>query len=802
MLTSLKEIEAYRRGTEPPVPAYTWLRFLVSAEERIVNLERIRSIHELADANPVLDYVERTLRILDGLKLSFWVKEILETVLVWSETAKGGTVRQRMQWQADGINLFVHNIGAAQLFDRFNETGETGTDKLLVIRTLIETHGLIGQYIRGEVPFEGNEPLTEIVKRGLLTPEELHSLLIPLNHCIIGAVSPELWSAVRSEVEELTGHISSGEQPGVWSVRERLRKLRSGSIRRGENFEAEYEKVAEALEAIELARADEAGAPEAIELARADEAGAPEATERVREDEAETPEAIERVRVDEAGEAMPQGGQVFVGEALDGRTGEAGQPARAMQAEHMGQARYPGLALERALQPLAGKTLWYVESALQEFSLEEVVKVFMLALQTGATADSAMTMTDEPVHHISFERLMNAMYYDYKGVKKINVYKKRIIEKFLRELAFEHIGSSGAPVNPHLAYKVERSPSAADTVFFTFEFSAAAEKLIEFCMEAEKSPLYEKAVLLLFDLFELRRDAYDRFHNEEEYLETMNRTADYKSVMLEFITGEKVLDIGPGGGVMLDLIEQRLPDKQPVGIDISTNVIEALNRKKQLEGHRWEVLKGDALNLKDYVHPGTVGTVIFSSILHELYSYIEWNGSRFNLDTVAAALRSAFDVLAAGGRIIIRDGIMTEPVEMKRRIRFLAQEDKEWLQRYAGDFAGRQTQVEYAENGDAVMPVNDAMEFLYTYTWGEEAYVHEVQEQFGYFTPSGYADFIGKVLGPEAVIVEFRHFLQEGYTDALAGKVVFMDEKGSPVPLPDSTCLIVIEKRGETHLDN
>ncbi|MCY9588892.1 methyltransferase domain-containing protein [Paenibacillus chitinolyticus] len=760
MLTSLKAIEEYRRGAEPPVPAYTWLRFLVSAEERIVNLERIRSIHELADANPVLDYVERTLRILDGLKLSFWVKEILETVLVWSETAKGGTVRQRMQWQADGVNLFVHNIGSAQLFDRFNEMGETGTDKLLVIRTLIETHGLLGQYIRGEVPFEGNEPLTEIVKRGLLTPEELQSLLIPLNHCIIGAVSPELWSTVRSEVEELTAHISSGEQPGVWSVRERLRKLRSGSIRQGENFEAEYEKVAEALE------------------------------------------ATERVRVDKAGEGMPQGGQVFVGEALDGGTRQARQPARTKQAEHISQAGYSGLALERALQPLAGKTLWYVESALQEFSLEEVVKVFMLALQTGATTDSAMTMTDEPVHHISFERLMNAMYYDYKGVKKINVYKKRIIEKFLRELAFEHIGSSGAPVNPHLAYKVERSPSAADTVFFTFEFSAAAEKLIEFCMEAEKSPLYEKAVLLLFDLFELRRDAYDRFHNEEEYLETMNRTADYKSVMLEFITGEKVLDIGPGGGVMLDLIEQRLPDKQPVGIDISTNVIEALNRKKQLEGHRWEVLKGDALNLKDYVHPGTVGTVIFSSILHELYSYIEWNGSRFNLDTVAAALRSAFDVLAAGGRIIIRDGIMTEPAEMKRRIRFLAHEDKEWLLRYTGDFAGRQIQVEYAENGDAVMPVNDAMEFLYTYTWGEEAYVHEVQEQFGYFTPSGYADFIGKVLGPEAVIVEFRHFLQEGYTDALAGKVVFMDEKGAPVPLPDSTCLIVIEKRGETHLDN
>ncbi|SEG64848.1 class I SAM-dependent methyltransferase [Paenibacillus sp. UNC499MF] len=762
MLTSLNAIEAYRRGDETPVSVYSWLRFLVSAEERIVNLERIRSIHELAEANPVLDYVERTLRILDGLGLSFWVKEILETVLVWSETAKGGTVRQRMQWQADGINLFVHNIGSAQLFDRFNETGETETDKIRVIRTLIETHGLIGQYIRGEVPFEGNGPLTEIVKRGLLTPGELQSLLLPLNQCVIGAVSPELWNTVHSEVEKLAEHISKGQHPGGWSVRERLRKLRSRSIRRGENFEAEYERVAEALEAVERARGEKPG-----------------------EGESRNRDVLSGVVLDAgAGQA---GQAAKTGQAVNGQTGQSAETAR-----------HTAHILERALEPLAGKTLWYVESALQDFSLEEVVKIFMLALQTEANT----VMPEEPVHHISFERLMNAMYYDYKGVKKINVYKKRIIEKFLREFAFEHIGTDGAPVNPHLAYKVERSPSSADTVFFTFEFSAAAEKLIEFCMEAEKSPLYEKAVLLLFDLFELRRDAYDRFHNEDEYLETMNRTADYKSVMLDFITGEKVLDIGPGGGVMLDLIEQRLPDKQPVGIDISTNVIEALNRKKQLEGHRWEVLKGDALNLKDYVHPGTVGTVIFSSILHELYSYIEWNGSKFNRDTIAAALRSAFDVLAVGGRIIIRDGIMTEPVETKRRIRFLAREDKEWLKRYAGDFAGRQIQVEYMGDGDAVMPVNDAMEFLYTYTWGEEAYVHEVQEQFGYFTPSDYADFIGKVLGPEAVIVEFRHFLQEGYTDALADKVVFMDEAGDPVPLPDSTCLIVIEKRGETHLDN
>ena len=130
-------------------------------------------------------------------------------------------------------------------------------------------------------------------------------------------------------------------------------------------------------------------------------------------------------------------------------------------------------------------------------------------------------------------------------------------------------------------------------------------------------------------------------------------------MILDYITGTAVLDIGPGGGV-LDLIEERLPQARPVGIDISSNVIEALEKRKRLEHKAWEVMKGDALNLRDYVEPGSVDTVIFSSILHELYSYIETDGSRFNTATVEAPCSVPMTCLLQG-RIIIRDGIMTEP---------------------------------------------------------------------------------------------------------------------------------------------
>lgn len=694
MLKSLQAIEAYREREQVDGSEVPWLEYIVQAELTIVNLERVESLQSLAQQNPVLDYVERSLRVLDSLPLSYWIKELAEETLVWSETAKGGTLRQRRGWQEEGINIFVHNIGSAELYRRsmsgLRQEAAGSEEKRMVVHTLIETHGLIGQQIRGEVPPAVNLPLSGLVEHGLLSTDELERLLFALNHCIISAVSPELWQEVRPRVMELIAVIASGKLQLEVPMKERLRRMRAGSIEQGEDYETEWDRLVE---------------------------------------EGFRPDALER---------------------------------------------------------LQSATFWYVESALQTFSLEQFLKV--MSLVAGSRP--------QEVSHLSFEAVMNSIHYDYKGSKKINVYKKRIIEKYLSELDWEEIRSGVKPSgsNPHLAHRLVRKEHLPDTLFFQFEFSPAAEKLIEFCMEAEKSALYERAVLLLFDLFGLRRDAFDRFHNEDTYLSQMNDTADYKAVILDYVTGRKVLDIGPGGGVLLDLIEQRMPEAVPVGIDISSNVIEALRQRKQREGRRWEVLQGDALNLKDYVEAGTVDTVIFSSILHELYSYVPLGGKKFNHDTVAAALASAFEVLADGGTIIIRDGIMSEPEDELRRVRFLEADGMAWLERYAGDFAGRRIRYEKLGPQEALLPVNDAMEFLYTYTWGEEAYIHEVQEQFGYFTPSQYRAFIEQTLGSRASIEVFRHYLQEGYTEALESRVEIMDDKGQSVPLPDSTCFIVIRK--------
>ena len=91
------------------------------------------------------------------------------------------------------------------------------------------------------------------------------------------------------------------------------------------------------------------------------------------------------------------------------------------------------------------------------------------------------------------------------------------------------------------------------------------------------------------------------------------------------------------------------------------------------------------------------------------------------------------------------------------------------------------------------MLVNDAMEFLYTYTWGEDSYPLEVKEQFGYLTPTEYVDLIHKHL-PNSRIIICNAFLQDGYEENLLNKISIYDEDMNTVKLPNSTCIIVIEK--------
>jgi cyclopropane fatty-acyl-phospholipid synthase-like methyltransferase len=260
----------------------------------------------------------------------------------------------------------------------------------------------------------------------------------------------------------------------------------------------------------------------------------------------------------------------------------------------------------------------------------------------------------------------------------------------------------GVHVNEHVSLAVQPFDQASEIVGVTFSFSQAGLKLIEFCQEAEKSALYERAIVLLYDFFEFRKDSFDRLQNEAAYLSDMNGAEDYKKKIADYAVGERMLDIGAGGGVMLDLLTDQHPEAEVIGIDLSVNVIEELQKRKVREHKPWHVKQADALDLPEYFEQESVDTIVFHRYCRR-FSYIPYEGKRFNHLVIVQALKSSFDILKRGGRIIIRDGIMTENKEEMRRIRFKDPDGMDFLKRYVHDFKGRKVQILEAEKDAAVL---------------------------------------------------------------------------------------------------
>lgn len=671
MIKSLKMITNYKNYKDE-----LWLNYLYNTKEKNYNILNVKSIKEI-NKHSVLNYVKKTLEILNDINnREILDKEILylvEETLKWSEVAKTGSKKDRKRWLEKKYDLFCHNIGSSEIY---NETNDN-----IIVSTLIKTHGLIGQYIKGEVNFSKNLSLYELIKNNNISKENLRKVLQVLNRCIIEAVSKDLYIEIESFVNEIIEDILNNKNSKKFDFKIKLQRLNRN-----------------------LSQSD-----------------------------------IDYIN------------------KLD-------------------------LIYTTKIQNLFDNfELWYYDGVLKEFNICDQIKI-LLYINENKSCNA---------EYLTFESFMHNMYLDYKNKREINIYKKRIIENFLNNITLEDIVNHNINPNPHIDFNIKK---VNKTLIFNFRFSIQAKKLIEFCEVAcISNSLYQKATYMLYDLFGFRKDAYDRFYNEIDYLNTMNNSLNQKAIILDYIVGNSVLDVGPGGGALLDLIEKKIPNSDIKGIDLSENVINELTKKKLKEGHMWNIIKGDALNLTRYFANNSIDTIIFSSIIHELYSYISYNGKKFNKDTIKVALKEAYSILSINGRIIIRDGIMSSPVNSYRIIEFNDKEDIKKLDRYINDFKGRKITYEKISDNKVKMLINDAMEFLYTYTWGEESYPLEVQEQFGYFTLDEYITFIKENL-PNAKIIESKSYLQKGYEENLLPKINFYDEDMNVVSLPDSTSIIVIEK--------
>lgn len=653
-----------------------WLTYLYNTLEKNYNYLNVSSLKEITN-HSVLNYCLKTLQVLDEInkeeKLAKDILYLVEETLKWSEVAKCGRKSERSLWRKKGYDLYAHNIGSSQIYLETNNN--------IIISTLIKTHGLVGQFLKGETTLNKNYELYLLIKNKLITKNKLRKVLIVLNKCIISGVSKNLYKDIEPKVIETIDLIINNQ------------------FNNQENYITRLEKLNKTLSKEELNY-----------LTR-----------------------------------------------LNNK-------------------------VKTCLEDLFSKVdIWYFESAIESFSLKEQIKI-LLIIQNHLT---------EKIDNVTFEKLMKDLYFNYHQKRELNLYKKRVIEYYLNTISYQDILHNKIKISPHIKINIKIENN---NLIFNFKYSIQIKKLIEFCEVASVNDSnYQKAIYMLYDLFGFRKDKFDRFFEETTYLEQMNHSKSDKEKILNYLVGQNILDIGSGGGIILNLLEKHNPNLNITGMDISQNVIEKLKTLKLKENHLWNIFKGDALNLNKYIKNNSQDTIIFSAIIHELYSYITFNGKKFNTETIKVVLTEAYKALRKGGRIIIRDGVMEENKDAYRIIEFYNPKDIEILNRFCHDFQGRNIKYTKLSENKVKLLVNDALEFLYTYTWGEEAYPMEVQEQFAYFTLKEYTKFIKEIL-PNSKIIIKKEYLQKGYNVNLLSKIAIYDENLNICNLPNSTLLIVIEK--------
>lgn len=216
---------------------------------------------------------------------------------------------------------------------------------------------------------------------------------------------------------------------------------------------------------------------------------------------------------------------------------------------------------------------------------------------------------------------------------------------------------------------------------------------------------------------------------EDRYFERMASAIGDKSRILPWVLPGHAIDVGAGGGELTARLAE-LPEVTATAVDFAPQSLQRLQADP-----RFTTVRGLAGDDAECFTDEPASTVVFNSVLHEVYSY-----SDDRMAAVERALEQAHRNLAAGGRIIIRDGVM--PVAPSRPARFLAPDDdlvSEYLRRsphpeLALTMVGRW----WCGTRHAVS------EALLTLTWGRESLPREALERYELHTLDGYSRFLAR----------------------------------------------------------
>ncbi len=661
---------------------------------------------------------------------------MLRAAIVHLDIAKTASTALRAEWTAKNITLDVHNEASAQIL-RANDRTRTWSlpdahAKLSL--ALIEAHGLAGQHVRGEGPIGMYAAFVTALRELGATGDANDARSDRANDGANDRTNDR--SIVRSFDASL-----------ALDALHVLDACDTAAVREGLLTDALVEKLAHVRAQLGVV----CSAPDPL---RALAAAAP---------------SPDRTWLAHRLRALRAGRQA------------AGEPASAVDAAVNAVGDQELAAL---LPALATCQLWYCESATS--GLSPSAQLGVLAAAVGAARTIGVDVTR--MWHAQLRPLVARLRGDSSAVR----YRLRLVEAAIASTPIRTLVTGGASLGPLGTLSARLGhPTDLDTIVVDYSDTDESAALVTLLgvYETRSQVAYHTMLKALCDLYGLRKDEFDRVANEANYLATMNAAKSDKQRMLDFVTPGTIVEIGPGGGVVLDLLEQRFGDSEIIGVDLSREVIAALEGRAKSTRARWRVVLGAAEDLATLVP--AADTVVFCSILHEVYSYSE---PRFQLASVEAVVRAAYAVLRPGGRIVIRDGVMPPPGT--RRIEMIAPDMRPTLELYCAQFEGRRITYTDLSPTRIEMSAPDAMEFLYTYTWGAASFPYEVRELYGILPYDEYVQTLLAWCGPTARVVDnpLRSYLQPGYRDNLAGKIRLTDEHDQPVDLPDSNCLIVIER--------
>jgi SAM-dependent methyltransferase/nicotinamide mononucleotide adenylyltransferase len=252
--------------------------------------------------------------------------------------------------------------------------------------------------------------------------------------------------------------------------------------------------------------------------------------------------------------------------------------------------------------------------------------------------------------------------------------------------------------------------------------------------------------------------------------------------LLPWVKPGCIVDKGCGTGKLLVELSRLFPASQLVGVDLSREFLRVCDENTYAT-EDVALVFGNIIERN--VAPGSATSVVYSSVMHEVHSY---NG--YDVRQIDRALGNAFQELAPGGRVLVRDGISPPPATW--RLRLLTPHVRETFERFAREFChGRGAKFERLTEDTVRLSSHDANEFLCKKDYLKNWHI-EVHEEFGPLTLEGWR---GALVNAGFTPLHLHAYANPWIVQhRYEGLVEVLDDAGARLPWPPTNMVVVGEK--------